>query len=54
MFSNYAKDKKVLDVGCGYGYGSYLLSQKAKSVVGVDLWKERIEGAKNSTPMLRI
>lgn len=46
-FGNYVKDKKVLDVGCGYGYGSYLLSQKAKSVVGIDLQKKRIDGAKN-------
>jgi SAM-dependent methyltransferase len=46
-FSNYANDKKVLDVGCGYGHGSYLLRQKAKSVVGIDLLKEKIEVAKN-------
>jgi SAM-dependent methyltransferase len=26
----------VLDIGCGYGYGSHFLSAKAKSVTGID------------------
>lgn len=32
-----ASGKRVLDVACGEGYGTYLLAEKAKSVVGVDL-----------------
>jgi 2-polyprenyl-3-methyl-5-hydroxy-6-metoxy-1,4-benzoquinol methylase len=45
--SDKVKDKNVLDVGYGYGYGTYILSHKAKSVVGIDLGEKRIEGAKN-------
>lgn len=35
-------DKEVLDVGCKYGYGSLLLAQWAKRVVGCDL-KNRLQ-----------
>ncbi len=30
------KDKKVLDLACGEGYGPYMLSREAESVIGVD------------------
>lgn len=36
FFSKYAKDKYVLDAGCGFGYGSLILSNNAEKVVGVD------------------
>lgn len=36
----------VLDLGCGCGYGSFILSQKAKEVVGVDDSFEAITFAK--------
>lgn len=40
------KGKKVLDLACGEGYGSYLLSKwGAKNVVGVDISKESIKNA---------
>jgi len=32
-----SKGKRVLDIACGEGYGSEMLSQNAKSVVGVDI-----------------
>lgn len=41
------KDDKVLDFGCGCGYGSLILSNKAKRVVGIDDSSETIEYAKN-------
>lgn len=31
------KDKKVLDLACGEGYGSFMLSEDAGSVLGVDI-----------------
>jgi 2-polyprenyl-3-methyl-5-hydroxy-6-metoxy-1,4-benzoquinol methylase len=34
--SNYVSDKVVLDIGCGTGYGSHVLAQRAKHVVGLD------------------
>lgn len=36
---NYVKDKNVLDIACGSGFGSYLIATKgdAKYIVGVDL-----------------
>jgi 2-polyprenyl-3-methyl-5-hydroxy-6-metoxy-1,4-benzoquinol methylase len=33
----YAKDKKVVDIACGVGWGAFLLSKTAKEVIGVDL-----------------
>jgi 2-polyprenyl-3-methyl-5-hydroxy-6-metoxy-1,4-benzoquinol methylase len=44
----FAKDKKVLDYGCGSGYGSFLLSSVALNVVGVDIDNEAIEKAQNA------
>ena len=42
-----AKDKHVLDLGCNTGYGSDILSQKAKSVNAVDVSDKAIEKAKS-------
>jgi SAM-dependent methyltransferase len=36
------RDKSVLDLACGEGYGSYLLSKFAKNVLGVDCSHEAI------------
>ena len=36
FFSKYAKDKYVLDAGCGFGYGSVILSNYAEKIVGID------------------
>jgi 2-polyprenyl-3-methyl-5-hydroxy-6-metoxy-1,4-benzoquinol methylase len=43
----FAKDKDVLDMACGTGYGTHLLATKggAKTVVGVDLDKNAIRYA---------
>ncbi len=43
----YVKDKKVLDMACGEGYGSMLLSCAASHVTGVDISEEVVEFAKN-------
>jgi len=38
------KDKEVLEIGCGNGYGGYLLNQlQPKSYVGLDVMEEQIE-----------
>lgn len=37
IVNNYIKDKAVLDIACGDGYGSCLMADTAKSVVGVDI-----------------
>lgn len=42
-----AKDKRVLDAACGEGYGSHLLSQVAKSVLGVDIDDKTIAHARS-------
>jgi 2-polyprenyl-3-methyl-5-hydroxy-6-metoxy-1,4-benzoquinol methylase len=39
------KNKIVLDIACGEGYGSYLLAGNAKKVIGVDIDKNTIEYA---------
>ena len=36
------KDKVVLDAACGEGYGSYMIAQTAKKVVGLDISSESI------------
>ena len=44
---NYCKDKKVLDVACGEGYGSALIKNwGAAKVIGVDCSEEAIKMAK--------
>lgn len=42
----FAKDKVVLDVGCGEGYGANLLAEQAKKVMAVDGSQEAIEHAR--------
>ena len=42
----YVKDKTVLDIGCGYGYGSAILAAVAKTVTAIDLNNEAISTAK--------
>ncbi|HOE38860.1 MAG TPA: methyltransferase domain-containing protein [Bacteroidales bacterium] len=41
------KNKIVLDIACGEGYGSLILGKNAKKVYGVDISEESIVHAKN-------
>lgn len=43
----YCNNMSVLDIACGSGYGSSILSEKAKKVIGVDISKKSIDYAKN-------
>lgn len=43
----FSKGKTILDIACGEGYGSALLSSSAKKVIGIDISKETIDHAKN-------
>lgn len=45
-----ALNKTVLDSACGSGYGSKLLTESAKSIVGVDVSAEVIEYASSLYP----
>ena len=53
----YAADRvggmNVLDAGCGEGYGSALLAERAAAVVGVDLERDVIEHAAQRYPDVR-
>lgn len=40
------KGKVVLDAACGEGYGSFIISEKAKNVYGIDISNEAINLAK--------
>jgi O-antigen biosynthesis protein len=42
---NISEKDIVLDISCGQGYGSYLLSQKAKYVIGVDVNNDYLKKA---------
>ncbi len=46
LATQFAKDKVVLDLGCGDGYGTKLLAEVARSVVGLDISREAIEHAR--------
>ncbi len=46
-----ADSKRVLDLGCGEGYGSAILAEKAKHVVGVDVDARVVEHASNNYPL---
>jgi ubiquinone/menaquinone biosynthesis C-methylase UbiE len=47
LVQNYLENKIVLDIASGEGYGSNLLSKKAKFVYGVDIDKSTVSFAKN-------
>jgi len=44
---DYIRGKKVLDIGCGEGYGTYYLSEFAKDILGLDYDKAVINYAKD-------
>jgi ubiquinone/menaquinone biosynthesis C-methylase UbiE len=46
IVSDYITDKVVLDIACGEGYGSNLMSKEARFVYGVDIDKTSVEEAK--------
>ena len=45
--TQFVRDKRVLDLACGEGYGSYLLARTAESVVGIDIDETAIKHARN-------
>ena len=47
----YAQGKRVLDAGCGTGYGSAELAQSAAAVIGVDIAADAIEYACANYPL---
>lgn len=42
----FIKNKRVLDIACGEGYGSFLLSEMSATVTGIDINSKTIENAK--------
>ncbi|MEK5399581.1 class I SAM-dependent methyltransferase [Paenibacillus sp. FSL K6-2859] len=45
--SSCIKNMNVLDAGCGTGYGSFLMSQFAQNVIGIDISSESVEWCNN-------
>ena len=45
IVKNYIKDKIVLDIACGEGYGSALLAENAMQVYGVDIDEMTVNSA---------
>ena len=43
---NFVKNKVVLDLGCGEGYGCLILSENATKVIGIDISQPSIQHAK--------
>lgn len=48
--SQFVKDKNVLDIACGVGYGSQLLKEAGAKVDGVDISKDAIDYARINYP----
>jgi ubiquinone/menaquinone biosynthesis C-methylase UbiE len=53
FLDQFARDKDVLDVGCGTGYGTAYLRTVAKSIVGIDVSKSAIRFARKRYPETR-
>lgn len=45
---DFVNSKEVLDLACGQGYGSYILSENAKQITSGDLNLKNLEFAKNN------
>ncbi|RLI48415.1 MAG: hypothetical protein DRP09_21470, partial [Candidatus Thorarchaeota archaeon] len=45
--TQFVKGKDVLDMACGEGYGSYMLSKEANYVIGIDIDEKIIKHANN-------
>lgn len=49
--ARFAEGRRVLDAGCGSGYGAARLALSASSVLGVDVAREAVEYARANYPM---
>lgn len=49
----FARDKRVLDAGCGTGYGAAHLARTARSVIGIDISDDAIAYAREHYPDVR-
>jgi O-antigen biosynthesis protein len=45
--SRFARNRRILDIGCGEGYGSAFLAQQANAVIGIDRDQATIGHARN-------
>lgn len=45
--AEFVQNKRVLDLACGDGYGSYLLARRAAAVVGIDIDEQTVKHARN-------
>jgi len=45
LASKFTQGKKVLDIACGTGYGSFLLSENSQEVIGMDISTESVDYA---------
>ena len=48
MASEYIVGKYVLDAACGSGYGTKILAEAAKTVIGIDYDADLVEYCKNN------
>ena len=48
FLTNIEKNSKVLDIGCGNGFLTCKIAEKAQKVVAIDISKEAISNAKNN------
>ncbi|MBI5191215.1 MAG: class I SAM-dependent methyltransferase [Nitrospirae bacterium] len=45
-FNGFTKDKKVLEIGFGEGYGTYYLAEEAREITGLDVSMSLVEHAR--------
>jgi len=48
FINNVGSDENVLDIGCGNGYNTYKIAEKARSVVGIDINEDNIRLARDN------
>jgi ubiquinone/menaquinone biosynthesis C-methylase UbiE len=52
--ARFAPQSRVLDIGCGTGYGTAALAQSAQMAIGIDLSAEAIEYAREHYPLSNV
>ena len=48
----YSKNKKVLDCGCGYGWGTFLLDNFASNITAIDINTNALDFARHTWPVI--
>jgi 2-polyprenyl-3-methyl-5-hydroxy-6-metoxy-1,4-benzoquinol methylase len=51
---SHAEGRRILDIGCGFGYGSAMLARVATQVQAIDLYEPAIASARQNYPLANL